>query len=97
MSKPVSAEDLRERFLDHLRAIATFWGDSGDVDGLAFSVLSLLDGCSSGFPSMDLVARPHPDDKEYCQKHGEDWIEDGTVINEDVMLHELWHKRDSDD
>jgi hypothetical protein len=56
--------------------------------GLVHSMLARLDG-SAGGPTLNLVARPHPDDKAYHQSLGEDWIEDGTVLNADVLLHEL--------
>ena len=44
-------------------------------------------------PAFDIVASPHPDDKEYHRSAGEDWIEPGAVIN-DCMLHELLYRPD---
>lgn len=98
MSKAQSPDDLRDRFLNELRGLVAYWDglpnltSKQKLDGLAFSVLGLLDGCTPDFPAVDLVMRPHPDDKAYSQERGEDWVEDGTTINEDAMLHELWHR-----
>ena len=59
------------------------------LDGLLFSFLVTIDGSSGGFPvGLDLTCRPHPNNKSFYQSEGEDWIEDGTVLNSDVMLHE---------
>jgi hypothetical protein len=35
---------------------------------------------------------PHPDDKQYNIDNGEQWVEDGQIINDDVMLHDLYYK-----
>ena len=99
MSKAKTELELREQVLETIRSIAAYWADLPDksdrerCDGLAFSVLSMFDGCTIGLPSFDIVARPHEDDKAYCQDSGEDWIEDGTLINSDVLLHEFWHEQ----
>jgi hypothetical protein len=61
------------------------------LQGLVHSILCIFDGVSGGMPAFDIVARPHPDDKEYHRQNGENWIEDGTVIN-DAMLHELLYQ-----
>jgi hypothetical protein len=33
---------------------------------------------------------PHPESKEYDISNDENWVEPGQVINDDVMLHELF-------
>ena len=60
-------------------------------NGLAFSILNIFDGTSIELPAMDIVLRPHEDDKEYLRGEGMDWFEDGMVIN-DCYLHELFYK-----
>lgn len=96
MPKVKTKEELREEFLNGVRGIVQYWLDAphmdekGRCEGVAFSILTMLDGGSGAFPcSIDLVARPHPDDKEFNIKEGNDYIEDGTIINEDVLLHEM--------
>lgn len=97
MSEAVHADDLRDTFLQVLAAYAHYWATlEGKTphercNGLAFSMLAIIDGSNMSLPSFDLVARPHPDDKLLLQAEGSDWIEDGTIIS-DGGLHEVWHR-----
>ena len=43
------------------------------LEGLAFSILSMLDGCGTAMPAMCLVPEPHEADQAYAEEHGEDW------------------------
>lgn len=94
-------EEIRGDFLDTCRALADYWaGDSVQartcherLSGLLHSVLCIFDGVNGGLPAFDIIASPHPDDKEYHRGEGEDWIEPGTVIN-DCMMHELLYRED---
>jgi len=94
-----TAEEARKAFLDTVHAIAHYWATVPDqtprerCDGLAFSILGVLDGVNPGLPAVDIVLQPHPDDKEYCIEEGEDWYEPGMVINGDCYLHDLYYKR----
>lgn len=65
------------------------------LDGLAFSILVMLDGCSGGMPAFELYPAPHPADKEYCQDQGENWwpqLEDLVSIHGESSLHDEWGK-----
>ncbi len=96
-SRAWTAEEARARMLAHLKGIAQYWGDVKGrtdrerLDGLCFSFLTMIDGSNVELPSMDLVLRPHPDDKAFAEANDENYYEDGMVIN-DAMLHEEWHK-----
>jgi hypothetical protein len=97
-----TAEEARDRFLDYLRTIAHYWAGpmptertvQERLDGLAFSILAAIDGCSPELPALDISLSPHPDDKAYCESGGENWFELGMVINADCHLHELYYKRE---
>lgn len=96
-SRPITPEELRAKFIKQIDLIVKTWSKTPNYSsvsylcyGVAFSILALIDGASIGMPAFDLVARPHPDDKGFHQKRGENWIEDGTTINEDVELHHLF-------
>lgn len=92
----VTPEALRDEVLDVFRRVALYWADLPDVDkatgqvrtvrdrceGVAFSILSQLDGCGA-LPAFDLVAHVHPDD--------EDQSMEGVVISD--MLHEHFFER----
>ena len=97
-STAYTKEEAREMMLDHIRVMCEYWAredrrpDIKDkLNGLAFSILTMLDGETMELPAMDIVLRPHPDDKAYHQSNGEKWFKDGMVIN-DAPLHELFYK-----
>lgn len=99
MPRALTPEELRDQLLANIRQIGRYWSRHKDptmtiedrVNGALFSMLSTLDGCSTDLPSFDLVAQPHPDDKAYHKKNGEDWIEPGTTISN--CLHEHFYAR----
>lgn len=100
MSKERTKDEMREMFLDECRGMCDYWanlpGDRGArerIDGAMFSLLVLIDGSSGGFPAaIDLVMRPHEDDKQFCIDEDEDYVVDGQVINDDCHLHDLFYK-----
>jgi hypothetical protein len=87
MPEQYSQEEVRDRFLGHLRAIVDYWGDVAEYDkatdthqtirsrlsGLAFSFLTMLDGVSMDMPAFEIYPSPHPEDKEYRREQDEDW------------------------
>lgn len=102
----MSKEELRDAFMHHVRDMVRYWSQQNErnelrkLEGLAFSILSAIDGTSMGLPAFNLVARVHPDDKQYRIDQGKQWIEDGMCINDDVMLHEEFYDqrmREGDD
>lgn len=88
-------EEMRDRFIDHLKSMIEFQlysknkTEKEKLEGIVYSFCTLIDGVSSGFPCVDLVMRPHSSDKNYHIENGENWIEDGMVINDDVYLHDI--------
>ena len=91
-------EEVRDMFMDKVRSTAQYWAtipEGGTIqercEGTAFSILNIFDGTTMDLPGFDIVARPHPEDKQYCIDEGENYFEDGTVINDDCMLHELFY------
>ena len=105
MSRAKTKEEVRKEFLETISENVSYWYKLSDSEipmdfdvlkwklgGLAFSILNIIDGTATSFPSLDLVVRPNPQDKEHLESEGSDWYEDGMVINGDVMLHELIYK-----
>lgn len=96
MSRAFTPEELRSNVLDHIRLMVEYWATlpSLDIhsrcDGVAFSILTMIDG-SADQPPMALVALSSDEDKQYSVQKGENWVEHGTVINDDVMLHEEYN------
>lgn len=102
MSDKISKEEARKIFIDQVSVISDYWinNDRAEtsrdkVEGAIFSIMNIFDGTCGGFPAaVDLVLRPHEDDKQYCIDNGDDWIVDGQIINDDCHLHEMVFKGD---
>lgn len=98
MAREYTKEEVREQFLSRVEVITRYWDRVEDMtseeklEGLAFSIMNIFDGTSS-LPAFDIVVKPHPEDKEYLIAEGENYYQDGMVINDDVMLHELIFKK----
>lgn len=98
MSKPKTKDECLDEFMRAIRCIVSYWSCQGKThqgvaEGVAFSILNIIDGMSGSFDcAIDLVMRPHPDDKRFKIDEGDDYIESGTIINDDVYLRELLFK-----
>ncbi|MNU27288.1 hypothetical protein D3C71_156740 [compost metagenome] len=96
-----TSDELRDKFLHEVRTIAAYWAGLPDhdratgkamtvrdrCDGVAFSILALLDGTTLDIPGIDLVFQPDEEDKEYYIQNGENWIEPGTVVSTTLRHH----------
>lgn len=95
MAEAKSKSEMLEAFTQQVSNITSYWAgldisDKEKCEGVAFSIMNIFDGACGGFPAaIDLVLRPHPDDKQYNIENGDDYVVDGMCINEKVYLHEL--------
>lgn len=98
MSKEKTVEEIRNEFLNHIASLVEYWDKTGKnkkdaLEGLAFSIMSTLDGTSIGIPSFIVAPLPHSDDKQYHINNNEDFYpqNDEEKINGDIAgsLHEL--------
>lgn len=105
----LTGPEMRDLFLRHLRGYVRYWASvknphasegqsetEARLDGLAFSVLNMLDGTCVGLPAFDVVPNPHPTDRAYLIGKGENYwppnkLRKGTKLLNDVLLHDLWH------
>jgi len=101
MSRAYTKEEARKKFLDQIHNTVDHWENESraetskeKLDGLAFSILSMIDGSTMQIPSINIVLNPHTDDKEYHQEKGTNWFEEGMIINDDCHLHEFWHNKE---
>ncbi|MBV6572821.1 hypothetical protein JL978_05180 [Acinetobacter baumannii] len=97
MSKPIPKEMILDELLGQFRNLARYWAQHQGTDiekceGLVHSILTIFDGRGC-FPAIDLVIRPHPDVKQYHIDNGDDYIVDGTIINDDVILNDLFFSK----
>lgn len=92
MSKAKTVEEVRTEFLEQVKVISGYWANLPDktdkerCEGVAFSILNIIDG-SSCLPAFDLLVSPHEDDKQFHIDEGEDYYEPKMMIN-DCMLHD---------
>jgi hypothetical protein len=88
-----SEKEAAQQFITTVKALSRYWAevakDKADaVDGLGFSVLSLIDGCNASSPGFDLMPVIHPDDRA----EGVPPYVHGKAVNRNTMMHELFHR-----
>lgn len=98
MSRELTTEECREYLLDHIRTMCEYWNEVeerdtlGRLQGLAFSILAALDGCSINIPQFLIIPNPHPDDKQFRQELGENWYPEPPENIEEASLPGLLHE-----
>ncbi len=96
MSRAYTHDEVVSIIIDHSRMMAKYWANLPDktplerCEGVAFSILTLLDGSTMSLPGVDLILRPHESDKEYHIENGENYFEPDMIIS--TALHEFFHK-----
>ena len=94
-----TTEEVREQFLQHVRAQIEYWesiagpiSSRAKLEGLAFSILSTLDGCAAVLPGFVVVAQPHPDDRAFLTGQGLNYYRPRAAVVGDISgsLHELF-------
>lgn len=101
MARELNNEEVRERFLEHIRGLVEYWGEGLDekskdkLDGLAFSILTTLDGCSGDMPLFIVAPVCTREDIEYFKKEDMDYYPVSPEYVEcDISgcLHDLYYK-----
>ncbi|MDF2880259.1 MAG: hypothetical protein K0R54_816 [Clostridiaceae bacterium] len=65
--KQKNIKELREDFLDHVKNMVNYWNNIDNLDqkerlnGVAFSILTAIDGCAGGLPSFILTPTDNPE------------------------------------
>jgi hypothetical protein len=98
----LTQEEVQEQFFHLLWTYIDYWATIGPefrpsrnrLEGLAFSVLNMLDG-TTNLPAFDVITNPNSVDKEYCRdKLKENWWpqrEEGVTVHGNDMLHEKFY------
>lgn len=98
MSRAYTREEVQEMLIRQVKGIVSTWSNMKAVsekeklEGVAFSILSMIDGCVGYFPAINLCLSPHHSDKQFHIEEGENWFEDGMVVNDNIMLHDAFLK-----
>lgn len=94
MSREYTEEEIREKFIKHIWSIIRYWKNESraqtideKMEGLAFSILVMLDGESGDMPKFVVSPDPHPDDKDYHIENGENYFPENCDIS--GFLHEV--------
>jgi len=103
-SKEITRDEARYLLLTHLASLVDYWENESrateskkKLEGLLFSVLSALDGCSCGLPGFMLIPSLHESDKEYAIENHYDYYPHLDKLPEGTYdiggsLHEQIHK-----
>lgn len=110
MSEPraMTKQEMADRFLKTVVALARYWAtvpaeklmpdqkpEYARVSGMAFSMLSILDGCNMGLPAFNLVPVCDEGDRDYMARAGENWWQE-IAINDETTLHAIFQKMEQD-
>ena len=104
MPREMTANEVRDAFMGHVRSLIDYWSDLPDdackdrdpkswrVSGVVHSVLALLDGASV-LPGFIVAPSPHPDDRQFHIDEGENWYPENrhADVKADIAggVHEL--------
>jgi len=96
MSKEYTNDEVRAKFLNHVNHLVKYWANLENqtefdkVEGVAFSILAAIDGCSMDLPGFILAPCPHKDDKQFHIDNGEDYFPRNRNSKYDIAggLHE---------
>ncbi len=100
-SRELTTEEIRREFIAQVHHTINYWSELEDkeendkLEGLAFSILSMLDGCRVGIPQFIVAPNPHPEDKKYCKRGGKNFYPTNNKrIKGDISgsLHELFYE-----
>ena len=93
-------DEVRDLFLDTIHRMVDYWVKVRDpeyesiqrrLEGLAFSILVILDG-ESGLPDFKVIPSPHPDNQKFHQEKGQNWFPDDVNIAGE--LHEEFYREE---
>ena len=98
--KEYSREEVREILLKKIKECIWYWekrdtSTKNKLSGLAFSILTVLDGDTLELPKFIVAPDPQPEDKDYCIRRYKNWFpENENDINCDLggSLHEFFHE-----
>lgn len=99
-SRELTEEEMREQFLIGIHDRVEYWNNQKSdtldkLEGLAFSILSMIDGCSMDLPGYNLSPISDEETIEYLKRNGENYY---PVNSPDIggYLHELFYNYKKD-
>jgi len=98
-----TTDEVREQVVNHVHVMVRYWAglDGSNVpsestveerlDGLAFSILAMLDGSNLTLPRFIVAPDPHPSDRQFHVDNNECWYPENVAdVRGDISgsLHE---------
>jgi hypothetical protein len=91
-------DEVRDALLEHIWVMIRYWQNiekplADRLEGLAFSILAMLDGSSVAITGFQVIPAPHKEDAAFHKEHGENWFPYSKQQAHDIGggLHELFH------
>lgn len=89
-------EETRELFLEHVRDLVDYWNaqkvDRKEaIEGIAFSILTVLDGSTIALPGFRVSPICPEEDVKYYKKSGKNYYDESIDIA--GCLHEHFYKK----
>lgn len=101
LSREKTDTEVRNEFISSVKSLVDYWNNVSDkntkekLEGLAFSILSMLDGVT-GMPRFIVAPDPSPEDKGYYIDNNKNYYSENYESNVkcDISgcLHELFCK-----
>ena len=96
-------EEIRTKFINHIWTMINYWENESTtpntkdkLEGLAHSMLAMLDGAQIGLPAFYVIPMAHPSDKDFHIKNGENYypyIELNSKFDMGILHHHLFNGR----
>ena len=98
-SREITYEEIENEFVDRVWNLVDYWKkvegrtEEEKIEGVVFSILTMLDGCSGGVGYV-VAPLPHKDDKEFHIETGENYYPENhnsnVKCNISGCLHEIF-------
>jgi hypothetical protein len=99
-------EEIEKMFYEHVWHLIAYWNSEGGsnveadrssrerLEGVVFSIFTMLDGCGMPLPRFIVAPNPHSEDRDYHIGEGENYFPEQLFDSEVDLggtLHELFY------
>ena len=87
-----TVDEVRSEFLDHVAGLIDYWDINAcsvraKLEGLAFSILVMLDSGTLALPGFRVLPHPHESDEAVHREEGRNWYPNDVDIAGDLHDH----------
>jgi len=97
LPRALTKEEMNAKIIEHVKALVKYWETvespyASRVEGMAFSMLTMIDGSTMNVPPLSLYPDTSEDNIACAIRDGENyWPNNKEAVNEQTMLHELFY------